>query len=158
MLTPGHAKGVSLHNNCSTDYIHNTGARIYSLDLWTDASCCYTLCLKLRKRASKWNGICEYLVRSSHSDVASMNEMVCCSVSHIAFRIVAENSHVINHNAIQGKTSSGMRNLRFSQRVVEGSCLMGCYSTMFSEDFHTFRSAAVYSKCYRPLHLRKRVE
>jgi len=49
MLTPGHAKGVSLHNNCNTDYIHNTGARIYFLDLWTDASCCCTLCLKLRK-------------------------------------------------------------------------------------------------------------
>lgn len=39
-------------------------------------------------------------VRSSHSDVVSMNEVVCCSVSHIAFRVVVENSQVINYNAI----------------------------------------------------------
>ena len=39
-------------------------------------------------------------VRSSYSDVVSMNEVVCCSVSHIAFRVVAENPHVINHKVM----------------------------------------------------------
>jgi len=39
-------------------------------------------------------------VSISHYDVVSMNEMVCSSVSHIAFRVMVENSHVINHNAI----------------------------------------------------------
>jgi hypothetical protein len=54
-------------------------------------------------------------LRSIHSDLVKMNEVVCYSVLHIAFRVVVENSHVINHDAIQGKTSSDMRNLRFSQ-------------------------------------------
>ena len=97
MLTPGHAKGVSLHHNCSADYIHNTGARICSLDLWIDASCCYTLCLKLRKASFEVERNLRVIsLRSSHSDLVKMNEVVCCSVSHIAFRVVVENSHVIN--------------------------------------------------------------
>jgi hypothetical protein len=50
---------------------------------------------KKGKRRSGTEFACISL-RSNHSDLVNMNEMVCCSVLHIAFRVVVENSHVIN--------------------------------------------------------------